>query len=271
MTLSRPPIAPLRPFVRTVWATRETGAVAGGRERVLPTGAVHVVFRTDPLRLFADEDDQIGRLVGDALVGGPRTAYYVRDAAPPGYGVGALLHPGAASLLLGVPASELAEQHVRLDDLWGTAAVAEARERILAAPTPEGRLAAFEAVLRARLPAVRGIDPAIAAALAAFHHDHDASITSAVERSGYTHGRFIARFRESVGMTPKLYCRIQRFQRAVALAGSATPLALAALDAGYADQSHLTREFRAIAGVSPGEYRTLAPLAANHVPLRRQS
>jgi AraC-like DNA-binding protein len=156
---------------------------------------------------------------------------------------------------------------VRLDDLWGAAAVAEARDRILAAATPEARLAAFEAVLRARLPSVRGIDPAIAAALAAFHHDEP--ITSTVERSGYTHRRFISLFRENVGLTPKLYCRIQRFQRAVTLASGATPLAMAALDAGYADQPHFNREFRSIAGVSPGEYRTLAPAAPNHVPLRR--
>jgi AraC-like DNA-binding protein len=284
--LSRAPIPPLRPFVRLLWATGEGGGAIGAtvaRERVLPTGAVHVVFRTEPLRIFDGEDDLAGRLVGcvgadgvdtarvrtlgGALVGGPRATYYVRDAAPAGSGVGALLHPGAAPLLLGVPADELAGRHVDLDGLWGAAAVAEARERVLAPASPEARLAAFEAVLRARLPVVRGVHPAIAAALDQLREHAD--IGGAVERSGYSHRRFLTLFREAVGLTPRDYCRVQRFQRAVAMATRAASLASVAYDAGYADQPHLTREFRAIAGVSPGEYRALAPSSPNHVPFQR--
>lgn len=45
------------------------------------------------------------------------------------------------------------------------------------------------------------------------------------------------------------------------------PLLAAALDAGYADQAHLNREFREFSGITPGAYRRLAPAHPNHVPL----
>ena len=138
--------------------------------------------------------------------------------------------------------------------------------RIFSATTGEGRLAAFEAVLRARLPTVRGMHPAVAAALAQLRQDE--GIAAAVRTSGYSHRRFIALFREAVGLTPKVYCRVQRFQRV--LSGSPDmPLAALAFDAGYADQPHFTREFRELAGVSPGQYRAIAPAASHHVPMWR--
>ncbi len=189
----------------------------------------------------------------------------MRDATPAGSGVGALLHPGAAPLLLGVPADALAGRHVELGGLWGAAAVAEACERVFEHDAPEARLAAFERVLRARLPVLRGVHPAIAAALVQLGGEAP-DIGGAVERSGYSHRRFLTLFREAVGLTPRDYCRVVRFQRAVRMTGSPSQVAF---DAGYADQPHFTREFRAIAGVSPGEYRALAPSSPNHVPFPR--
>ncbi|MFS2055915.1 helix-turn-helix domain-containing protein, partial [Variovorax sp. CT11-76] len=73
---------------------------------------------------------------------------------------------------------------------------------------------------------------------------------------GYSHRRFIALFRGAIGLTPKEYARVMRFDRALALAADpARPWAEIAVEAGYADQAHLSREFSALAGMAPQAWR----------------
>jgi AraC-like DNA-binding protein len=264
--LRRAPRRELSPFIATLWASHGEAA-AGDRELVLPTGAMHLVIRLDhPLRIFDRPDAAAPRTIGLAIIGGARAAPYVRDVSQPACSVGVQLRPGVVDLLLGAPARELAGRHTLLDDVWGQPA-AELRERLALAPGPTERLDLLEAALLARLPRVRGVHPAIAHALARFATSDD--VAAVVDDVGYSHRRFIAVFRDAVGLTPKLYCRVQRLQRAIARIGSRS-LAEVAVGAGYSDQAHLSREFRDLAGVSPGEYRALAPAATNHVPLPRR-
>jgi AraC-like DNA-binding protein len=259
----------------------DRGSATGAeqREHVLPNGAVHVVFRLSgpALRVFEGPEDRVGRRIGTAIVGGARSGYYVRDVSEPVWSVGAELMPGAAPLLLGVPADEFAERHTPLEDLWGREA-GDAHERLAFARSAEQRLALLESIFAARLPRVRGIHPAIAEALARF--DRGVDVASLVARSGVSHRRFLDLFRSSVGLAPKRYARVARFRAALAriATGPAAPSWAAAkpswadlaLAAGYSDQSHFNREFREFAGVTPGHYRDLAPLSPHHVPLRDQ-
>ncbi|MEJ7608231.1 MAG: helix-turn-helix domain-containing protein [Bryobacteraceae bacterium] len=87
------------------------------------------------------------------------------------------------------------------------------------------------------------------------------------KESGYSHRRFIAIFREAVGLSPKVYCRVQRFQKALTGVAAKTGASWVdlAIAAGYSDQSHFNREFREFAGVTPREYSTIAPLDLNHI------
>lgn len=267
MVLRRPPAPALRPFVATLWLSDGDETPTGAaRERVLPSGCMHVVLRLagEPLRVFAGETDTEGRTLGHALVGGARSGYYVRDVSRPGPAVGAMLRPGAGPLLLGVPADELAERHTPLDALWGADAERE-RARLAEAATPEARLDRFEALLAARL-LPGGLHPVVAHALGRFAAG--ASVGRVVEESGTSHRRFIALFRAGVGLPPKAWLRVMRFHAALERA-AAGPIAWSelALDAGYADQSHFNRDFRAFAGITPGEFRALAPREAHHVPI----
>jgi AraC-like DNA-binding protein len=271
MMQQRVPIPALRPFVALLWASDETDGPLTRtveRERVLPTGAMHVVFRLspEPLRLFDTADAEVARAVGHAIVGGPRASCYVRDVSAPSRSVGAMLHPGTARLLFGGSAAELAGQHTRLEDLWGPSAQA-ARERLLESRTPERQLELLESLLIARLPRVRGLHPAVAEALGKLADA--ASVRGVVADSGYSHRRFISLFAEAVGLTPKLYARVVRFRRVLARMAPASglPLAELALAAGYADQAHFNRDFREMAGISPTQYRAAVPLQPHHVPI----
>lgn len=273
MMLARHPGPRLSPFVKVLWATDQTASsrsAPADRERVLPTGGMHLVFRISdhPLRLFDDINDPSGHLVGHTVVGGARATFYVREISEPVRSVGVQLHPGAAELLFGMPAHELAGRHTPLEDLWGRFA-AEARERLVEAGGPERQLDVLESLLAARLPTVRGLHPAVAHALGRFTTTAD--VRQVVKESGYSHRRFIALFHRGLGLTPKLYCRILRFQEALkqVAAHPADSLVEVALDAGYSDQAHFNREFREFAGVSPGEYREFSPAFPHHVPIRQ--
>jgi AraC-like DNA-binding protein len=258
----------LRPFVESLWAIDRQSAPSprSAREHVLPTGGMHLVFRLseEPLRLLDDAGDDAGHTLGHAIVGGARSSYYVRDVSTPSWSVGAMLRPGAARLLFGATAAELAQRHTRLDDLWGRDA-AIARERLLEAGAPERQLAVLESLLALRLPVVHGLHPAVAEALDRFHTLD--SVHAVVKRSGYSHRHFIDLFRTAVGLTPKVYSRIVRFQKALRRAASGASLATLAVETGYSDQAHFTRDFVEFAGVTPTAYRTIAPPRPSHVAL----
>lgn len=266
MVIRRPPRGPLRPFVQLLWFSDDTAERGGrfAREHVVPTGAMHVVIRLSdaPLRLF---DGTGGATeIGCAVIGGTRSSFYVRDISRPSRSVGAMLHPGAALPLLGIPAETFAERHTALEEVWGPAA-ALVRDRLLEAGSPAAALDRFEAELAARLPRVRGVNPAVAHALARFDTTFD--VGAVVEETGYSHRRFLTLFHEAVGLTPKRYCRVRRFQRVLAAAGTARSWSALAHEAGYSDQAHFAREFRELAGVSPGVFRRLAPAQEHHVPV----
>jgi AraC-like DNA-binding protein len=266
MVLKRVPRPALRLFIEVLWATDETaarGAVAARREHVLPTGRMHLAIRLsgEQLRIFDSAGDMMGRLAGEAVVGGARDSFYIRDVSQPLCSVGAQLRPGAAYALFGVPADELGGRHTRLEDLWGQP-VASMRDRLADIRLLDQRLDAFEAMLAARLPKVSGLHPAVARALERFVVIPN--VHEAVKESGYSHRTFISLFQRAVGLTPKLYCRVLRFQRALRRAGSDSWLDVA-LAAGYSDQAHFNREFREFAGVTPTEYRQIAPPSPHHL------
>jgi AraC-like DNA-binding protein len=274
MLLRRPPTRALAPFVESLWCFDDTADGATNRalrERALPTGTSNLVFRlsSEPVRVFTDIDDEPGSTFGHAVISGARDSYYVRDTSRPSSSVGAHFRPGGAAALLGVPGEELAGRHTALEDLWGRSAES-ARERLLDAPAPAARLALFEQLLLARLPGSAPLHPAVDHALARLAARGPCSIEALSRETGTSHRRLIELFRRAVGLTPKVYARIRRFQGALERAGRgrAAGWAQVALACGYCDQSHLTREFLALAGVTLGAYAPLSADRPNHVPVR---
>ena len=296
--LARRPCPALEPWVQLLWATGADSAQVTSPyvERVLPTGAMHVVLRLgdSPLALYEDADTGAPRLVGHSVVGGARSSSYVKRAGDSSCSVGVQLRPGAARALLGVPGAELAECHTPLAELWGSdaellrerlhaiheRALFAAHGAISGAAVLGAQLDYFESFLQARLQrSAAGTNGWLMRAVAAL--EAGAPLSEIVESSGVSHRAFITRFHDAVGLTPKLFARVRRFQGVVAElaapehAGAApepervVSLARVALDAGYADQAHLTRDFRQFADVTPSAYLRLAPASANHLPVRR--
>lgn len=271
MIVRRPARPALRPFVELFWVSDADDAAPSRprREAMLPTGTAHIAVRLSdaPIHFLASADDTAGHNLRGAVVCGVRSQPYFKALSHAAPTVGVQFQPGAAALLLGTPAHLFAETHRPLEDFWGRAAAAELRERLAAPRDAAARIDVFEAILAARLPRIRGLHPAIAAALPQLRAAHE--VGRVAERTGYSHRHFDRLFTEAVGLRPKLYCRVVRFARVLERL-TAEPFAAwadVAAGAGYADQPHFNREFRAFAGFSPGHYRAVAAGSGRHVPL----
>ena len=261
-------------LIKSVWlSTPDQTVNSSPCERILPTGEMHLVFRLlgPSICIFDDKRPDKALALGHAVVGGARSGFYTKQVAAGSLAIGAQLLPGAAQALLGMPADELMGQHARLEDLWGKSAVFML-EQLLTATSPADRVHRFQMLLLARLRSAQApvLHPAVKGALAQFKAG--ASVRDAVLQSGYSHRQFIRVFSQAVGLPPKLYCRVQRFQHALGLiqrVGVLVPLRPpeVAVDAGYSDQSHFNREFRAFSGLTPEQYRLARVTSPNHVPV----
>jgi AraC-like DNA-binding protein len=82
------------------------------------------------------------------------------------------------------------------------------------------------------------------------------TITSVSGRLGFSHRHFIDLFRRETGLTPKLFCRIRRFQQALAEVQARTKIDWAdvAYSCGYFDQSHFVHDFVNFSGLNPSAY-----------------
>jgi AraC-like DNA-binding protein len=188
-------------------------------------------------------------------VHGPQSSYYVAGPKPKGGTVGVSFRPGAAGSVLGVSMTELVDRHIALDAIWGARGV-DLRHRLMSAADPKAMFRILEQSLSARIHRPLLIHPAVAHALAARPADGaSARVAEVQQASGYSPRHFIALFRSAVGLNPKHYYRIRRFNATVRSMAAGGCLGDIAAAAGYSDQAHLTRDFREFAGVAPTQYR----------------
>ena len=198
-----------------------------------------------------------------SIVHGPQQRHYLVGPKPRGTVVGVSLRPGCMEAVLGHAAPELVNRHVCLEILWGRRGE-ELRQRLIVAGTPNTAFRVLETYLAGRCQGPPLMHPAVASALAS--RAHSPRVATLQRASGYSPRRFIAMFSESVGITPKRYYRIQRFNaiaRCIA-SGTADSFAELAAVAGYADQAHLTRDFREFSGVPPTRYQGHAASPLHH-------
>jgi AraC-like DNA-binding protein len=164
------------------------------------------------------------------------------------------LTPIGAHLFLGVPMRELANRTVDADELLG--AHRDLVPRLANESSWDARFALVEAAIAAR---IRDARPPAAEAVWAWHaieRTHGAiRVTTLADRIGRSRRHLGVLFREHVGLGPKTFARLVRFNRAVSLlrSGRSRSFAELAHECGYFDQAHLIRDFREFAATTPTE------------------
>ena len=265
------PAPPLSAFIDQFWYACGY-APDRKRQTALPTGSIDLTFNLagEDLWVFADAADRVGMKFAGAVVHGAQSRYFVLDARRDIHVVGVHFRPGGGAALLGVGAQELTDRHVALSDIWGARA-GMLRQQLLEAPTPAAKFDLLEQEFRSRLQPQRAlVHPAISFALRGMQTaPTELRIAQLHSSTGYSPRRFTTLFTDTVGLTPKLYSRINRLRSVVERVARGGEVAWADLasEYGYYDQSHLTRDFREFSGVTPGEYRPVAPGTALHMEL----
>jgi AraC-like DNA-binding protein len=259
----RRPRRELEPFVESLWYF--TSDLPHARERILADAemAILVNLDRDELRSYHGENlERVERIRGAALCGAQSRSFGI-DTAEQRRIVGVTFQIGGAAPFFAAPASAVANSHVELGELWGASA-RSLRERLLEAATPDGVLETLEAELLARVTRPLERDRAVGFAVAEL--ERGAPVSRVAERVSLSPRGFIQKFREAVGVTPKRFARLRRFQRAVdsLASGAAAGGAELAASFGYFDQPHWNREFREFAGMTPSEYRPRAPDNPGH-------
>jgi len=269
--LERIPAPPLDGFVRVLWYTQDP-TVEHRRERVLPSGCVQVILNL--ARDFLVDCPEVERdcRVPPALVVGARSVYEIIDTSDFADLIGIMFAPGGFAPFAADAVDHLTNRNTSLEDLWGSP-VRALRDCLREVATPQERLRCLENFLNDRFsPHVEqrtwSRRPEVEFALRKFQHaPRISTVREVAASSGWSERHFSQVFREQVGLSPKIWCRVQRFQRAVRLLhqGSDVRWADMALDCGFYDQSHFANEFRAFSGIDATTYLARRTLCPNHI------
>jgi AraC-like DNA-binding protein len=221
-------------FVERLWVHRIEGAPPPEGRRLLPDGRISFAWISG-----------IG-----VRIAGPQTRYLMPPQLERMIAFGASFHPGTAPRLLRTRAAELRDLHVHLEAI-APGLARRLDERLGEARRPESAVRAFADELTGALRAVADPDPVVQDAVRALEHGH--SSVADVAAGGFVSERELQRrFGDHVGYGPKTLHRVLRFRRFMRLVSApGANLAAAAAHAGYADQPHLNREARRLAGLTP--------------------
>jgi len=257
------PAPALRPYVRCYWTLSADATGDASPQRVLPDGCVEIIIN---LGARFTRHDEFGRTERQPLelVVGPTTRHM--SIAPTGAIrlVGVRFAPGGAVPFLSVAPQEVRDAAPSLADVASPLAGAVA-ERLAAAPS--GAVGTvLDAALGARLARARRLTDhrVLASVRAARAADRPLRVDALMSLTGLGARQLERAFRDHVGFGPKTLCRLVRFQRVVREIEPTMRPSWARLAAqhGYADQSHLAREFREFAGTTLTSYaRELHPMS----------
>ena len=171
------------------------------------------------------------------------------------------LDPLGARRLLGIPACELANRLVALDAVVGEFAV-ELTERLAEASCAEERHATAQRLLAGRLSDDHP-PREVAYVLERLRMTRGvARVETLAAEVGWSRRHLAARFRDSIGLSPKTLGRLLRVEHAAQRVRAGDRLTDVAYGAGYADQTHFNRDFRELVGCTPSEFPFVQDMSA---------
>jgi AraC-like DNA-binding protein len=226
----------LKPFVESMWLYRGDPR-PHALERIMPTGAAQLIVNLDEdrTRIYHPARADACETMPGTVLCGAHSRYGVIDTAEQHFVFGVSFRPGGTYPFFDVPSNEVANTHVPIELLWCRARASRLRQRIQEAPTAQAMFDAVEDELTDLTPPA-GLHPAVGYALDLFDRAAGTSAVGCVtEAIALSPKRFIDVFKAAVGLTPKAYCRVRRFQRALraAHAGASVDWPAVALACGY--------------------------------------
>ena len=243
----------LAPFVSGYTDYREHTGVLTRRE--MPSlQSVLIVNLGAPIRVTAGDGRLLSLGPGEGFVAGLHDRHALSHSDGSQAGVHVWLTARGAEHLLGGAAGTLANQGVKLTDIFGAGGAALGG-RLVDAPNAAGRFAALDAALGAWMAKGQAARPQVAWAFRQLRRNPAYPVTVLAAEIGCSRKTLTAQFRAQYGIAPKTAARLARFERVIAACGGGAPdWAGIAQQAGYFDQPHMIRDFTGFAGLTPSQY-----------------
>jgi AraC-like DNA-binding protein len=217
--------------------------------------ALLIVNLGAPFRIRAGADPEAAGYADGCVITVPTRAYEF------GYpsrsrSVGVHVKPWGLAPFLPMPAAELCDRPVGLEQVWGRPAVAELRDRLASAEGPHEMLTLLEEELTRRLGHAAGLGLVRHTSRIIAATGGAVAVDGLRVSAGVSSTHLAQRFKELIGVTPKRLARSYRFAATVLTIDPAGPIDWADLagGAGYFDQAHFGHEFRAFTGLTPTRY-----------------
>jgi AraC-like DNA-binding protein len=242
--------------------------------KALPMPSLHLMVNFgDAFRVYEPDQAEPVATCTESWAMGLLSTYHIVDWPPNVQFFGIHFKPGGVYPFLGLPLSELHNQVVPLDALWGSFA-AEIRERLYAAPTIPAGFALLERLLFARLCEMPyGLD-VVQYAITQIARQHGGlSIRALSDHIGISQKHLETHFRRMVGVPPKELARFYRFAHVLDSIDPTQPTDWTQIvrHCGYHDQSHLYKDFLAFTGHSPTDYLSIRYRTHDENPEQSQS
>jgi len=251
------PCAALVSHVEKLWYCDGHPGGNGTQRVLLPDGLFQLVISLaeGPINALIDPMGDGGGIAPSLLIG-IRSRFNIIDTAKLRSAMGVVFRPGGVHAFLDTLTDAFHNKNVSLDLIWGSM-VRSLRDRLRTASDPAEKFRVLEVALLEHLNERLQLNTAVRYALQEFARRPEIPrVRELAHEAGLSRRRFSQLFREQIGLTPKLYCRLQRFQNTLKLIASGTSVdwAQLALAAGYCDQAHLAHEFHDFSGLSPSAY-----------------
>lgn len=241
-------------------------------ERLLPQGVVELIIDlTDPPKFIYDNDSlAVTQTCRKAWIAGLRHEYITISAVPGSSMLVIRFKEGMAYPVLQMPIGLLKNQ-VLPADLALNPDINRLHEQLVNAPTPEDKFAFALQFIVERLRRSKEIHPAVVFAVEKILADPAQVTVDAIARkTGWSHKHLVALFDKFVGVSPKEFVRISRFQKAIFDIGNEAVVDWSRLvyDCGYYDQAHFIKDFKRFSGLSPVAYLGERGEDLNYLPMR---
>lgn len=242
-------------------------------ERLLPEGVIEIIIdlTETPKYIFDNEQLIEKQACRRAWVSGMRTSFLSISAGGENSSMFVIrFKKGMAYPFLRLSLQELNHQVVDADLVFGNE-LNDLREQIMAAPTPICKCKVVESYLLNRLKYDTDINPVVRYAVQRIlANPGTAVIKDIVQKTGYSHKHFLSLFSKFVGLSPKQFLRLAKFQQVINSLETMNEVqwSRVAYECGYYDQAHFINDFRTFSGLSPLEYMHAKGEIMNYIPIK---
>ncbi len=241
-------------------------------EKFLPDGSMDLLIdlTETPKKLFHNEEGTSFTTYSKSWLSGMKTDYILIDASVSCM-IGVHFKPGGAYPFFNLPVSELNNSTIETDILWNID-IHYIRDEILEKKSIEDKFAVLEQHFMKK--GKNRFEPNIFIDYALKQLQHSPQVWT-IERlaakTGFSQKHLISLFKKYVGLSPKQFARIARFQKVIAELEQQQSVEWTSIayDCGYFDQAHFIKEFKAFSGINPSSYLVQQGVYRNYIPVRQ--